>query len=345
MKHITKCIALAVALVTTAVSASAATTWDHKVYKFVNVNSGKALDVAAYSLDLGGDVQQWSYNGTTNQMWTLREVDLPNSSVYKAIENINSSYVLDIRDWSVGNNYNNQAIQQWWKYGYYTYGHQQWQLYHLGSDRYNIISYSSGKYLSVDGSSTSDGAVIVQHSSTGGNEQKWDRTEVSHAWSTPSYNPSFWNTDSGIRTGNNCYNYANNRRTDTFSQPGKSSGQMWTTISVSELEARCNQDQLNITTSSASAPNGQTKIVMYIGYIPNGLGGYVWDYHLWRKDSNGMWTHKPGQTSATNLHAGGGTISDPAALSNSQRGGYDTLVGYFFTPSDSREGRGHGNVW
>lgn len=320
------------------------------MYKWVNVNSGKALDVDDYSLDLGGTVQQWSYNGTTNQMWCLQEVG---SGTYNAIENINSSYVLDVRDWPTYN-FNGQAIQQWWKHGYnQSYGspygvcvkNEQFQMYHLGSGRYNLISAATGKYITVTGGSTSDGAAVVQNDSTGGNEQKWDLVEVSHAWSTPSYTPGFWNDYSYQRVANNCYNYGNNRRTDSFAQPGKASGQELTTITVSEIESRCNQDQLNITTSSASPPNGQSKIVIYIGLVPNGVGGFVWDFHVWRKDSNGMWSHKPGATNATNLHSGGGTISDPASLTTSQRGGYDTLVGYFFTPSDSREGRGHGNVW
>ncbi len=49
----------------------------------------------------------------------------------------------------------------------------------------------------------------------------------------PAYNPTYWNDCSGpepcapwgtctavIQCNNNCYNYANNKRTDTFAQPG-----------------------------------------------------------------------------------------------------------------------------
>ena len=33
------------------------------------------------------------------------------------------------------------------------------------------------------------------------------------------YNPGFWNNDATVRTRNNCYNYASNKRTNTFAQP------------------------------------------------------------------------------------------------------------------------------
>ena len=38
------------------------------------------------------------------------------------------------------------------------------------------------------------------------------------------FNPNFWNV-SPVEANNNCYNYATNRRTDTFAQPGRAAGQ------------------------------------------------------------------------------------------------------------------------
>src|SRR5690606_15255980 len=35
----------------------------------------------------------------------------------------------------------------------------------------------------------------------------------------PPYNPGKWNNDPNIRTRNNCYNYANDKITNTFAQP------------------------------------------------------------------------------------------------------------------------------
>ncbi len=42
------------------------------------------------------------------------------------------------------------------------------------------------------------------------------------------FNPGFWN-DSAHISKNNCYNYAINRRTDSFAQPGRACGQQAST--------------------------------------------------------------------------------------------------------------------
>jgi hypothetical protein len=49
------------------------------------------------------------------------------------------------------------------------------------------------------------------------------------------YNPGFWNNDPVIRQSNNCYNYASNWRTNTFAQPGRGCGQMYTALTCSEV--------------------------------------------------------------------------------------------------------------
>ncbi|MEX3816636.1 hypothetical protein AB3X96_42075 [Paraburkholderia sp. BR13439] len=49
------------------------------------------------------------------------------------------------------------------------------------------------------------------------------------------YYPGFWNNDPNIRAPNNCYNYASNKRTDTFAQPGRSSGHINTAITCTAV--------------------------------------------------------------------------------------------------------------
>jgi hypothetical protein len=44
------------------------------VYSIVNVNSGKALDVAGISTENGANVHQWADVGGDNQHWQLDEV-------------------------------------------------------------------------------------------------------------------------------------------------------------------------------------------------------------------------------------------------------------------------------
>jgi hypothetical protein len=152
-------------------------------------------------------------------------------------------------------------------------------------------------------------------------------------YSTPSYEPWYWNDGGTVQGWNNCYNYANNRRTDTFAQPGRASGNQYAFIDATEISDGAISDGLEPTNATATSPSGKTKIALVI------WPGY--DYHWYRKDSNGLWTHKPGQTQATNLDNSGNAITNPETA---DRGGYTQFVGYFFTPSDSVQGNGHANI-
>ena len=51
-----------------------------------------------------------------------------------------------------------------------------------------------------------------------------------------------------------------------------------------------------------------------------------YDYHWYRLDNNGMWSHKPGGWLATNRDASGNLISDPRTCN---RGPYTTFCGCY----------------
>jgi hypothetical protein len=152
-------------------------------------------------------------------------------------------------------------------------------------------------------------------------------------WTTPAYQPQYWNDGSTIQYYNNCYNYSNNRRTDSFAQPGKAGGDPISSVTAAEVIAGAISDGLEPTSAGATAPSGKTKIALVI-----------WpgqDYHWYRQDSNGLWSHKPGRTGARNVDQSGSLISNPE-LAN--RGPYTQFAGYFFTPSDAVQGQGHANI-
>ncbi len=50
------------------------------------------------------------------------------------------------------------------------------------------------------------------------------------------------------------------------------------------------------------------------------------DYHWYRQDKDGLWSHKPGQGTARNKDNSGNLINDPASAN---RGGYSIFCGYF----------------
>jgi hypothetical protein len=63
------------------------------------------------------------------------------------------------------------------------------------------------------------------------------------------------------------------------------------------------------------------------------------DYHFYRQDTNGMWSHKPGGTEVTNLDASGRPIYDPklADRNYTTKGSslnYNIFCSYFCVPRD-----------
>jgi hypothetical protein len=53
------------------------------------------------------------------------------------------------------------------------------------------------------------------------------------------------------------------------------------------------------------------------------------DYHFYRQDANGLWSHKNGSTVATNKDAKGRVIRDPK---DADRGIYSIFCGYYMVP-------------
>lgn len=186
--------------------------------------------------------------------------------------------------------------------------------------------------------------------------------------SLPSYTPKFWNDGGIVQDSNNCYNYANNRRTDTYAQPGRrsayppivaatttcenvSAAAISDGLSPAQVPATCGQNDC-----ATRCPDDACKLALVVG---DG------DYHWYRLDKNGMWSHKPGATQATdhdNAANGGNAITNPE---NADRGCtpltkeeiafeydiglrlrlcYGIFCGYFCSCSSDKEGGGHANI-
>ena len=56
-----------------------------------------------------------------------------------------------------------------------------------------------------------------------------------NASSTPAYNPHRWDINDTIRRKNNCYNYALTQTSNTYAQPGKGSGQIYSETSAEPM--------------------------------------------------------------------------------------------------------------
>lgn len=124
---------------------------------------------------------------------------------------------------------------------------------------------------------------------------------------SPPYDPDFWN-EPGIVRCNNCYNYGCNIKTDTFAQPGYASGVSHSTDCPSVGNA-AKADGLVDTfiEKKCSGCSHLVALVIAPGTNPNEIK----DYHWYRLDNNGRWSHKPGDTPATDRDASEALITDP----------------------------------
>ena len=143
------------------------------------------------------------------------------------------------------------------------------------------------------------------------------------------FNPGFWNNDPSVRSRNNCYNYASNKRTNTFAQPGRGCGHMYTAITCAEVTRAALCDGLHRRFDCFPvAQKPRYLVAMVVAPGP----GFV-DYHWYRKQKEGFWGHKPGGTAARNTDNSNRVIIDPVTCN---RGPYTQFCGFFYTCASQR---------
>ena len=152
------------------------------------------------------------------------------------------------------------------------------------------------------------------------------------------YNESLWQGD--IEKNNNCYAYAINNQIDLNGnipgtlQPGQYAGiqmtESWLAAPAIEIVDAVESDfyEYSITHDETYifvpidryevCPEGTYKVALVIA---PGI-----DYHWYRQDSDGLWSHKPGTTPVKRTDDSGNLIIDPQIA---DRGIYTEFIGYF----------------
>lgn len=143
----------------------------------------------------------------------------------------------------------------------------------------------------------------------------------------PPFNPSKWNIPT-VQPFNNCYNYANDQITNTFAQPGKATGHPIVSPTCAGVQPSAVSDGLT-TAANFSTPHAAGS-GWYVALVVWPLTGEDWDYHWYRQDNLGCWSHKPGSTPAKNTDNSGNRIADPRTC---DRGPYTDFCGYMITDS------------
>ncbi|PKK84761.1 MAG: hypothetical protein CVT49_00995 [candidate division Zixibacteria bacterium HGW-Zixibacteria-1] len=141
----------------------------------------------------------------------------------------------------------------------------------------------------------------------------------------PPYEPAYWN-DAATVTCNNCYNYGCNIKTNTYAQPGYAHGASHSTTCPTVTSA-AQADGLMVTNIDKACRDCYHIVALVIA--PNQ------DYHWYRLDDNGRWSHKMGPYPASDRDGTGNLITNPETADRKVYNGpdivrdYSIFCGYF----------------
>ena len=152
------------------------------------------------------------------------------------------------------------------------------------------------------------------------------------------YDPDAWNQDK-IRTNNNCYSYAvSTRIIDRNGKPQPGYFSHFKPISEEEysdcknFHKRIKKDIPFMYLISFEEPCKKGFYKAFIA-VDNKKGDK--DYHFWRQDSNGMWSHKPGTTAVVNVDSDGKLIFNPLLANRKYKYyNYSKPCFFFCTPKN-----------
>lgn len=132
----------------------------------------------------------------------------------------------------------------------------------------------------------------------------------------PLWDPGWWNDGGPIQSGNNCYNYATDHRSDTYAQPGRANGATYASMSAADVRTAAIADALLDGPQRNKCPGRGHLVALCVS---------PWDFHWYRKQRSGSWTHKPGPDPVTQLDNANQPIPDPRTA---DRGPYTQFVGF-----------------
>jgi hypothetical protein len=131
-------------------------------YQLVNRKSNKVMDVYNLGTADGTPIDQWTYNGGSNQKW---DIAWQGNGQYRATD-VNSGKVIDNGGTST------RGVQlsiNTWNGG----TSQLWKVVPDSDGFFHITSVNSGLAADVSGASTADGAKVIQWTYSGADNQLW----------------------------------------------------------------------------------------------------------------------------------------------------------------------------
>jgi hypothetical protein len=137
--------------------------------------------------------------------------------------------------------------------------------------------------------------------------------------SEPKYDPDKWNLNQNIKGTHNCYAYVINKvasKRKGKPQPGYFAG--YPPLSHNDYNCNTFLERLkaDIPTLYKSTFNKPCKKGFHKGFLAYDPKSDH-DYHFYRQDSRGSWSHKPGTTDVVNTDAAGDKIFNPGKANRS----------------------------
>ena len=151
----------------------------------------------------------------------------------------------------------------------------------------------------------------------------------------PKYNPTEWDLSEDLHDINNCYSYVMNiKEKDILEkrQPGEFCGKEFK-YDCNNLDKMIKCDFPNITkldNIDSPIPCDHYRIALVLD-----KNGKHLDYHFYRQDLDGYWSHKTGHDPISNIDASGNKIYDPKKIDrnydkdNNDHFNYDIFCGYY----------------
>lgn len=318
-------------------------------YYLKNKATKKYADIQGPSNDSGAIIHQWTMHGYASQQWNF---ELRTDGYYK-IKSMHSNLYL-----SVENNSSAQdaaVVQKAFNNG----SGQLWKVELLSDGAYKLTpksGESSNRVLASASYDSVDNGIVIQQ------RQFKDDTDYNDEWVIydgiatsgyeVAYEPEKWNSNSKITMNTNCYYYAINNQLNPktmklwndLPQPGAYAG-----IDLRRLVYMGNPPDEEYSTTGKNIVQYVTE-QDYAAYNQAHGGGYIFrpigrnercpagsykvalivgkgDYHWYRQNPDGFWSHKPGNMNVRNVDEQYNSIIDPQYAEWSKD--YTKFIGYF----------------
>ena len=282
----------------------------------------------------GTAIRQWTLTGEMTQRWIATNI----GGSWFTLKSANSStpHYLGVK-----NDSTSSGADIVLRTGSITDG-MKWKIEYTCDGAYKLTA-KTGFVLASFNQTGLDGVKLIQTQYVNDNiytdEWELERMLPTNGYEL-SYTPSVWNGQFTIY--GNCYAYAiNNQLVPStnilwfMQQPGEYAVAAITLpLTESKIFAAASNDFSEYNTDFNTSltfrrigrydvcPAGTYKVALVVGVYPNGAP----DYHWYRQDADGLWSHKPGITEVSRTDKSGKLIIDPMTA---ERGYYTQFLGYY----------------